>query len=89
MAGSNGRAARRVFEMSKTNEETRISIEGMHCMGCVNRVERALISKHGVTEARVNLAKAEATIEYDSSEIDLEGLKEVIKDTGYTAHIAG
>ncbi len=75
--------------MSKTNEKTRISIEGMHCMGCANRVERALISKHGVTGARVNLAKAEAAIEYNSSEIDLEGLRGVIKDTGYVTHITG
>ena len=89
MTGSNGMAARRIIEMSKTNEKTIFSIEGMHCMGCANRVERALISKNGVTGARVNLANTEATIEYDSSEIDLEGLREVIKDTGYTAHIAG
>lgn len=75
--------------MSNTNEETRISIQGMHCMGCAGRVERALIGSHGVTGARVNLAKGEATIEYDSSQIDLEGLKEVIKGTGYAAQIIG
>ncbi len=75
--------------MSNRNEETRISIEGMHCMGCANKVERALNGKHGVVGASVNLAKAEATVEYDSSEVDLEGLKEVIKDTGYAAHIMG
>jgi copper chaperone CopZ len=75
--------------MSKTNDETRISIQGMHCMGCVGRVERALNSSHGVSGARVNLAKGEAIIEYDSSQIDLEGLKEVIKGTGYAAQIIG
>lgn len=75
--------------MSNTNEETRISIQGMHCMGCAGRVERALNGSHGVTGARVNLAKGEATIEYDSSQIDLEGLKEVIKGTGYAAQIIG
>lgn len=75
--------------MSNTNEETRISIQGMQCMGCAGRVERALNGSHGVTGARVNLAKGEATIEYDSSQIDLEGLKEVIKGTGYAAQIIG
>ena len=75
--------------MSKRNEETKISIAGMHCMGCAGRVERALNGKQGVVGARVNLAKGEATVEYDSSEVDLEGLKEVIKNTGYAAHVIG
>ena len=70
-------------EMSDRNEETRISINGMHCMECANRVERALISKPGVMRARVNLGKAEATIEYDSSKVNLEELREVINSTGY------
>ncbi len=76
-------------KMSNQNEEARISIVGMHCMGCAGRVERALKGKQGVVGASVNLAKAEATVQYDSGEVDLEGLKEVIKTTGYAAHIMG
>ena len=75
------------LEISNRIEKANISISGMSCMGCANRVERALIGKQGVMGARVNLAKAEATIEYDSSEVDMEGLKEVINSTGYVSLI--
>ena len=76
-------------KMSNQNEEARISIVGMHCMMCVGKVERALKGKQGVLGASVNLARAEATVQYNSSEVDLEGLKEVIKNTGYAAHVIG
>jgi copper chaperone CopZ len=70
-------------EMSKQNEEVRISIGGMHCMGCANRVERALNGKQGVMGVRINLAKAEATIKYNPCKVNLEELGEVINSTGY------
>ena len=33
-----------------------LSISGMHCAGCVARIEKALAQANGVKEARVNLA---------------------------------
>ena len=42
---------------------TRLSIEGMTCASCVNRVETALLAASGVVNAEVNLATGEARIE--------------------------
>ncbi|UCH53083.1 MAG: copper-translocating P-type ATPase [Pseudomonadota bacterium] len=41
---------------------TRLSITGMHCAGCVSRVEQALKNVPGVTEANVNLAERTASV---------------------------
>ena len=42
---------------------TRLSIKGMTCASCVNRVETALQNAHGVLNAEVNLALGEARVE--------------------------
>ena len=42
--------------------EARFRVEGMHCAGCVSRVEGALCKLPGVDEATVNLATSEARI---------------------------
>ena len=51
-------------------ETTRITlpVEGMHCAGCVGRVERALAAVPGVTGASVNLATHRATVEGEAIE---------------------
>lgn len=64
-------------------KKTTISIEGMHCAACVQRVERALAKKKGVLEANVNLATEKAAVKFDEKIIDEEGIKKTIKDTGY------
>jgi Cu+-exporting ATPase len=46
-------------------------------------IENALQKTEGVSEARVNIATEKAVVEYDSSEISLEELGEVIEGTGY------
>ena len=40
----------------------RPAIEGMHCAGCVSKIEDSLRSTPGVTEAVVNLANGEASV---------------------------
>ena len=58
------------------------AISGMSCNGCRSHVEKTLNSIDGVTEAQVNLEKAEATIEM-SSHIPLETFKQALeKDSG-------
>jgi len=41
---------------------TRLSVTGMHCAGCVSRVEQALKAVPGVAEANVNLGERTATV---------------------------
>jgi Cu+-exporting ATPase len=63
--------------------KTIIPINGMYCASCAMTIENALQKTEGVSEARVNIATEKAVVEYDSSEITLERLGEVIEGTGY------
>ncbi|QPC95835.1 heavy metal translocating P-type ATPase [Mesorhizobium sp. INR15] len=65
---------------------TELSIEGMTCASCVGRVERALKTIPGVTEAVVNLATERATIRGTA---DAATLIAAIEDVGYEAKVIG
>ena len=49
-----------------------LAISGMHCAGCVARVEKVLRSLPGVQEAQVNLATETATLHYESDTVRLD-----------------
>lgn len=58
-----------------------LTVEGMHCENCQNRVEHALNRMDGVV-CRVNLRKKTATVSY-SREVSAETLKKTVEDLGY------
>ncbi|MDC1379802.1 heavy metal translocating P-type ATPase [Algibacter sp.] len=62
-------------------------IHGMTCNGCRSHVEETLSKVKGVSKAKVDLEKAEATIEMDSH-IPLESFQEALKNDGdrYSIH---
>ena len=62
-----------------------LAIEGMTCASCVSRVERALKSVPGVTEATVNLATERAHV---TGQADAAALIRAIDSAGYDARIA-
>jgi copper ion binding protein len=45
-----------------------LSVRGMSCASCVNRVQKALNDGPGVMEATVNFATEKATVEYNSGQ---------------------
>ncbi|WP_262299593.1 heavy metal translocating P-type ATPase [Microvirga sesbaniae] len=62
-----------------------ISIQGMTCASCVNRVEKALRRVPGVTDASVNLATERATIRHIGAP-EIEGrLIGAVAEAGYGA----
>ncbi|WP_405200357.1 heavy metal translocating P-type ATPase [Christiangramia sp. LLG6405-1] len=65
-------------------------IQGMTCNGCRNHVEQTLSKVEGVTNAVVNLEKAEATIEMESH-IAIDKFQEALKADGgrYSIHKNG
>ncbi|WKB80226.1 heavy metal translocating P-type ATPase [Cellulophaga lytica] len=65
-------------------------IHGMTCNGCRGHVEKTLANVEGVTNASVNLDKAEAIIESESH-IPINTFKEVLKKDGdrYSIHNVG
>ncbi|GAB5349722.1 heavy metal translocating P-type ATPase [Alteriqipengyuania sp. 357] len=44
--------------------QTRLTIPGMHCAGCIAKVERGLLALDGVDAARVNLSAKRVTVDH-------------------------
>lgn len=61
-----------------------LSIQGMSCSSCVNKIERALKKIPGVLDAQVNFVEKTANVTSDSSVNDKE-LIEAIHRVGYVA----
>jgi Cu+-exporting ATPase len=70
---------------SHTTDEWDLSIGGMHCSSCVARVERALESVPGVSEARVNLATNSARVLLDPTRATEPALAKAVARAGYSA----
>lgn len=66
-------------------ETTRLEVEGMTCMGCVNSLTRALEATPGVQSAIVTLAPPLASIDHDPSTAPVDTLRAVIADAGFEA----
>lgn len=60
-----------------------IIIKGMTCMGCVNSVKTVLNNLSGLLQAEVTLEPAQATIQYDSNNINVDQIKAAIVDAGF------
>ncbi len=76
-------------KMNQSAQKCTISIQGMHCASCANKIETALLKKSGVTKAVVNFATQKAMVEYDEEMVQKEKLAKVITDLGYTAFFEG
>ncbi len=60
-----------------------LAIAGMHCAGCVARVEKVLRSLPGVQEAQVNLATETATLHYEPDTVQLDQVVQAVQESGY------
>ncbi|HJA98634.1 MAG TPA: heavy metal translocating P-type ATPase [Candidatus Alistipes avicola] len=70
--------------MVKSKIEKRVfPIEGLRCAGCAGRVEKTLNAQPGVIVAAVNLAAANATVEYDATLTTPEMLRKAVQEAGY------
>ncbi len=56
----------------------------MTCASCSSAVERTLNKLEGVEKAQVNLATETATIAFDESNLDLDGIKKAVQRIGYS-----
>jgi len=71
------------YDARVDTKKTIMKIGGMTCASCAQTIENALKKTEGIVEASVNLASEKAVVAYDAQEIDYEGIKEVIENTGY------
>jgi len=65
-----------------------LTITGMSCAACVDRVEGSLARAPGVRSAGVNLATDRATVEYDPAATDIDALIKAVESAGYGARNA-
>ena len=63
-----------------------LDIGGMHCASCVSRVEQALASVPGVTEANANLATERAHVRL-AHPVAVDALSEAVRSAGYDARL--
>ena len=67
-------------------KELKLSIEGMHCGGCVARVTAALKKLDGVEVKSVEVGAAE--LSYDDAKAGPATVVEAVNRTGFTAREA-
>jgi len=70
---------------NKPSSELTLSIKGMSCTSCSNRVEKALAKVPGVLSAEVNLALETAHIESVTNTATVAQLIEAVIAAGYQA----
>lgn len=64
-------------------KKTDITVSGMHCASCANRLQKALSSKDGVISAEVNFGTGTASVDFDHSKITIQELKKTIENAGF------
>jgi P-type Cu+ transporter len=61
-------------------------ISGMHCASCAVNAQRRLQKVPGVTQANVNYANEQATVEFDEEKCTVDHLCSAVESLGYKAH---
>jgi copper chaperone len=64
-------------------EKVTLKVNGMSCGHCVKAVEGSVGELAGVNEVKVNLEQGTVDVEFNSSEVTLDQIKETIDDQGY------
>ncbi|SHI79262.1 heavy metal translocating P-type ATPase [Parasporobacterium paucivorans] len=60
-----------------------LSIRGMTCAACAQRIEKTVKKLSGIEQANVNLASEKLFVEYDSANLPLGKIKETVAKIGY------
>lgn len=64
-------------------EKTTLNVAGMSCGHCVKAVESSVGELSGVSSVKVHLETGTVDVEFNSSEVTLDKIKETIDDQGY------
>lgn len=60
-----------------------LSIRGMTCAACAQRIEKTVKKLAGITQANVNLASEKLFVEYDTEQTQLADIKAAVARIGY------
>lgn len=66
-------------------QTTTLTIDGMHCGGCVQIVQHVLEQQAGVKGVTVSLDSKQARIAHAADQVSAEALAESVRDAGYNA----
>ena len=64
-------------------ENVTLNVSGMSCNHCVKAVEGSVGKLEGVKKVEVKLDKGQVAVEFESSAVSLDKIKETIDDQGY------
>ncbi|QSX08084.1 copper-translocating P-type ATPase [Alkalibacter rhizosphaerae] len=64
-------------------EKQNLSLTGMTCAACAQRIEKALSKAEGVEQASVNFASEKLSVTFDEKTIDLSAIQHIIENAGY------
>ncbi len=62
-----------------------LKLRGMSCASCARNIEEAILSVPGVSEANVNFAAEQATVDYDPQKTNIENIQAAVDVAGYSA----
>ena len=68
------------------SDSIKLSVQGMSCMHCVGRVDKALREQAGVSEVKVDLDSGSA--EVTGAGLDGAALVKAVVEAGYQAEVA-
>ncbi|MFD5853943.1 copper chaperone CopZ [Cytobacillus pseudoceanisediminis] len=64
-------------------EKVTLNVEGMSCGHCIKAIEGSVGELPGVSNVKVHLESGKIDVEYNSTEVSLDKIKETIDDQGY------
>jgi mercuric transport protein len=73
----------RAGDEATANLDVKLSVRGMTCASCVDKVKAALQAIPGVTKAEVNLEKNEASVTYAKGKTTPDDLVKAVEKAGY------
>ncbi len=63
--------------------EVTLTVKGMTCGECVQKLEKTLTGSHGVARAMADLESGHVKVEYKEDLVGEKQIKETIEQTGY------
>ncbi len=63
-----------------------LAVDGVHCAGCMAKIERGLKDLPGISRARLNLTSKRLAVDWDPATTDPSRIIGRLADLGYTAH---
>jgi Cu+-exporting ATPase len=67
-----------------SQRKSHIDIQGLSCANCSQTIADAVGSLDGVSEANINFATDEGSVEYDPDQVSLREIYDAIEDAGYS-----